>query len=91
MKRYVICAATEFPPGTRRIVDAGGRSIGVLNVKGRYFALRNSCPHQGAPLCLGRIGGTKVATKPYEYEYGREDEADGVLYCEIESGDEASG
>jgi nitrite reductase/ring-hydroxylating ferredoxin subunit len=69
---------SELPPGSRRIVDADGRSIGVLNVRGRLYALRNSCPHQGAPLCLGKVGGTKVATRPYEYEYGREDE---IIKC----------
>ena len=31
----------------------GGRSIGVFNVGGEYYALRNRCPHQGGPLCEG--------------------------------------
>ena len=33
-----------------------GRSIGVFNVDGEYFALRNRCPHQGGPLCEGTPG-----------------------------------
>lgn len=36
-------------------VSIGGRSIGVFNVDGRYYAIRNRCPHQGAELCLGRV------------------------------------
>jgi nitrite reductase/ring-hydroxylating ferredoxin subunit len=55
-KLYVVADAAAFPPGTRRIVDLGGRSIGVFNVDGRYFAIRNRCPHQGGPLCRGRTG-----------------------------------
>jgi nitrite reductase/ring-hydroxylating ferredoxin subunit len=29
----------------RRIVEVGGRSIGVLNVHGQSYARRNRCPH----------------------------------------------
>jgi nitrite reductase/ring-hydroxylating ferredoxin subunit len=78
MKRYVIARQSDFPAGTRRIVDADGRSIGVLNIEGQYYALRNRCPHQGAPLCLGRIGGTTTASQPYEYIYSRENE---IIKC----------
>ena len=70
---HVICPADELPPGSRKIVDIGGRSIGVFNVGGELFAIRNSCPHQGAPLCLGTIGGTMLPSDPHEYVYGLED------------------
>lgn len=50
-----MCRASELPPGERRIVDVGGISIGVFNVKGTYYALFNRCPHKGAQLCLGIV------------------------------------
>jgi nitrite reductase (NADH) small subunit len=78
MKRYLVARVTDLPPGSRRIVTVGGRSIGVFNIRGRLFALRNRCPHQGAPLCLGRIKGTTLSGKPYEYVYGRDDE---IIQC----------
>ncbi len=78
MQRHVIARLGEFPPGSRRIVEVDGRSIGVLNVDGRFFALRNRCPHQGAPLCLGPIGGTNTATKPYELVFCQDDE---IIKC----------
>ena len=53
-KRHVVARVADIPPGERLIVDIAGRSIGVFNVDGRFYALRNSCPHQGGPLCLGR-------------------------------------
>lgn len=53
--RYVVCRADELGPGQRRIVNLGGRSIGVFNVGGRYYALYNRCPHKGAPLCEGIV------------------------------------
>ena len=52
----------------------GRFSIGVFNINGEFFALRNYCPHQGAPLCLGIVSGTTLPGEPYTYEYGRENE-----------------
>jgi 3-phenylpropionate/trans-cinnamate dioxygenase ferredoxin subunit len=72
MTDYVVGRANEIPPGARKIVEVGGRSIGVFNVEGRFYALRNSCPHQGAPLCLGSIQGTYEESSPGEYLWGRE-------------------
>ena len=46
-------ASDEIPPGSRKIVEVDGRSIGVFNVDGEFLALRNRCPHQGGPLCEG--------------------------------------
>jgi nitrite reductase (NADH) small subunit len=70
---HVVCALAELPPGTRRIVEIGGRSIGVFNVGGTLYAIRNLCPHRGAPLCLGTIGGTMMPSDPHTYVYGLED------------------
>jgi 3-phenylpropionate/trans-cinnamate dioxygenase ferredoxin subunit len=78
MGRHVIGRVSEVSPGERRIVEAEGRSIGVFNVGGRFYALRNSCPHQAAPLCLGAIKGMTMPSKPGEYVWGREGE---ILRC----------
>lgn len=78
MGRCVVGRLSEFAPGTRKIVTVGGRSIGVFNIRGQFYALRNRCPHQGAPLCLGRVKGTTISSKPYEYVYGRDQE---IIQC----------
>jgi nitrite reductase/ring-hydroxylating ferredoxin subunit len=78
MGRHIIGRVSELPPGERRIVDVEGRSIGIFNVHGQYYALRNRCPHQGAPLCLGAIKGMALPSKPSEYLWGREGE---ILRC----------
>jgi nitrite reductase (NADH) small subunit len=69
---HVICTADELPPGSRRIVTIDGRSIGVFNVEGELYAIRNSCPHRGAPLCEGTLGGTMLPSDPHTYVYGLE-------------------
>jgi len=69
---------TELPPSSRRIVSVNGREIGVFNVKGKYYALRNLCPHQSAPLCLGELTGLTVSDEPGEIEWTRDGE---ILRC----------
>ncbi len=78
MGRHVVGRASELPPGARIIVEVEGRSIGVFNVHGRYYALRNRCPHQAAPLCLGAIKGMTLPSKPGEYVWARDGE---ILRC----------
>ena len=74
MARHVIGTIDEIPPGTRKIVEIGGRSIGVFNVNGEFFALRNRCPHQGGPLCLGNLSGLTESPLPGEYHLTRDGE-----------------
>ena len=50
----------------------------MFNVGGRYHALRNVCPHQGAPLCEGPLTGTALPGPPGTFRYGQEGE---ILRC----------
>lgn len=74
MKRHVICKAADLPLGSRKIVEVDGKSIGIFNVKGNYYALRNVCPHQMAPLCLGKVTGYSEPSKVGEFKWAREGE-----------------
>jgi 3-phenylpropionate/trans-cinnamate dioxygenase ferredoxin subunit len=40
-------------PGEMRLVEAGGRTIGVYNCGGRLFAIEDRCSHDDGPLCEG--------------------------------------
>ena len=78
MARFIVAEANEIPPGGRKIVEVGGRSLGIFNIGGEYFALRNRCPHQGGPLCEGKIFGLISADVPGAIEYSRPGE---ILTC----------
>jgi len=67
--KYVVGKAEELSPGNRKIVRVEGRSIGVFNVNGEYFAIRNRCPHQGAALCEGKLWGALKSDAPGQFEY----------------------
>jgi 3-phenylpropionate/trans-cinnamate dioxygenase ferredoxin subunit len=69
---------SQFPIGGVKVVEVGKRSIGVFNLEGRFYALRNVCPHEAAPVCLGQIGGTMLPSRPQQYEFGMDGH---VLRC----------
>ena len=89
-KKYVACRSSDLPLGERVILNLDGKSIGLFNIGGRFYALHNRCPHTGGPLCLGPITGTALPTTERKFEYGREGS---ILRCawhgwefEIETG-----
>lgn len=75
---FVSIPVDELPVGTVKIVDVGGKEIGVFNVGGEFYAYLNWCPHQYAPVCLGEIGGTNEPSAPGEFCFSRDGE---VLRC----------
>ncbi len=77
-RRYAVAKVDELPPGGRKLVEIDGKSVGVFNVKGQFVAVLNVCPHELAPVCLGRVGGTTLPSAPGEYTWGREGE---ILAC----------
>jgi nitrite reductase/ring-hydroxylating ferredoxin subunit len=74
MARYAVGRISEFTPGSRKIVSIAGRSIGIFFVNGEFFAVQNRCPHAGAPLCEGSLGGVAKSSEPGQYEYIRPNE-----------------
>lgn len=78
MARHIVAAVGEIPPGGRKIIQVAGLSIGIFNLDGEFFALRNRCPHQGGPLCEGKTWGALQARVPGQVEYSRAGE---ILTC----------
>jgi nitrite reductase (NADH) small subunit len=74
MKRYLVSTTSELAPGSKKIIEAGGRSVGVYNINGAYYAIRNLCPHQSAALCAGITTSLITANMPGEFCFEREGE-----------------
>ena len=77
-RNFPVATLDEIPPGSRKLVEVEGRSIGVFNVHGQFVAVLNVCPHELAPVCRGRVGGTTLPSAPGEFCWGREGE---ILAC----------
>jgi 3-phenylpropionate/trans-cinnamate dioxygenase ferredoxin subunit len=69
--RWLVARVEDVPEGERLIVDVGGRSVGIFNVEGRFYALLNRCPHRGAELCKGDVLDLVVAERPGEVRLER--------------------
>ncbi|MFC4597414.1 Rieske (2Fe-2S) protein [Cohnella hongkongensis] len=74
MTKYFVGKASDLPPGSKQMIEAGGRSVGVYNINGTYHAIRNLCPHQGAPLCSGHTTALVTSSGPGNFSYEREGE-----------------
>lgn len=71
MSKHIVARVNEIPAGGRKIVEINGRSIGIFNINGEFFALLNRCPHEGAELCTGTVTGLRQSEKPGEYQWNR--------------------
>lgn len=55
MDVVLVGAEEEFAEGSKRVVLAAGKEVGVFRLDGQFYAWLNTCPHQGGPVCQGRI------------------------------------
>ncbi|TXK68953.1 Rieske (2Fe-2S) protein [Paenibacillus sp. N3.4] len=74
MTRHLVGNVSECTPGSKKIIEVGGRSIGIYNINGEYYAIRNLCPHQGAALCTGTTSAFITSSSPGEFCFEREGE-----------------
>lgn len=45
----------DFDDPGKKVVQVGEEEYGVFRLGGDFFAWRNECPHQGGPVCQGRL------------------------------------
>lgn len=71
--------ADAFPLDEFRIVTVSGRDIGILRrADGRVHAVRNRCPHKGAPMCAFPPTGTMLPGPPDALVWGHDGD---ILRC----------
>ena len=63
----------EIPEGEGRAFEVDGRMIAVILDGGRYYAIDDHCPHQGAPLCDGMVEGKTVTCSFHGWRFSLED------------------
>ncbi len=78
MAQHIVAQVGDIPPGGRKIVRVAGREVGIFNLEGTLYALKNVCAHQGARVCLGKVVGTTLPSDVYEFTFGLEGR---VLRC----------
>lgn len=61
MAEHRVGAVEDIPEGAVVTVDVDGVEVGVLRTGGQLHAYENRCPHQGGPVCYGRVIGRQEA------------------------------
>src|ERR671934_2576135 len=60
--RYRVCGMDALQPGEKRGFEVNGRPIVLVRaLDGSFHALTDICPHQGARLSGGHLGGAIVS------------------------------
>jgi len=77
-ERIPVARLDEIPVGGVKIVQVAGKEIGIFRTPDGFSALKNVCPHRGAPLCQGEVTGTFAPSRPREYLWVRDGE---ILRC----------
>ncbi|MBB4124258.1 Rieske (2Fe-2S) protein [Martelella radicis] len=67
MTDHIICKVDEIPEGKAKRVEVAGRVIAIFNLGDRFAAITNTCPHEGAELCHGRVAALVNADGPGAY------------------------
>lgn len=60
---------SEVPGFSSRAVNLSGRSILLVNSKGRFYACDNECPHQGSPLSGGIVKDGFISCPRHGYRF----------------------
>ena len=76
--RHHVGQASAIREGTCHVITVADEEIGVYKVDGEIHAIRNFCPHRGAPICSGMISGTMLPSDVGQFVYGLEGQ---VISC----------
>ena len=65
LKKVRLGALDDFAMGKFTMRKIGSREIGIIRLRdGTFRAVLNSCPHKGAAICKGFVGGTWPPSAP---------------------------
>jgi nitrite reductase (NADH) small subunit len=70
---HTVARVGEIAEGHGIPVEVEGRVIAVFLHEGRYFAIDDACPHQGAPLCDGIVFDRSVTCTWHGWRFSLED------------------
>ena len=50
-----VASRKDIPKGEGRMFEVNGRRVAVFNSDGKFYAIDNTCEHQGGPLAEGEL------------------------------------
>ena len=55
MKVFRVGEVSDFKNRDKKIVIIDDQEVGIFRINDNFFAWKNQCPHQGGPVCQGRL------------------------------------
>lgn len=59
--------------GERVFLDVGGKFLILFNIEGQFYAIEDSCPHQGASLFSGKLEGCMIQCSAHGLRFNLKD------------------
>ena len=56
-----LCKVSDIPDPGKKTFELGDRFVVLFHVGGRFYALDDSCTHDGGPLGEGTLSGFEIA------------------------------
>jgi nitrite reductase (NADH) small subunit/3-phenylpropionate/trans-cinnamate dioxygenase ferredoxin subunit len=70
---HTVAKVGEIPEGMGRAFDVDGVMVAVFLEGGKYYAIEDYCPHQGAPLSDGILFDKSVTCTWHGWRFSLED------------------
>lgn len=67
-----LCNVDDVEDDEAHVGDVDGTSVAVFYIDGEYFAIDNTCPHQGGPLNEGKVENECVYCPWHGWEFDLE-------------------
>lgn len=55
-----VAVVNEIASGQAKFVEVGGHKIALFNIDDTFYAIADTCTHQGGPLSEGAVAGSEV-------------------------------
>lgn len=64
-----VASVSEIAAGQGKVIELADKTIAVFNCDGTFYAIDNTCKHQGGPLGEGDLAGTVVTCPWHGWTY----------------------
>jgi nitrite reductase (NADH) small subunit len=67
-----VASVNDLKAGEGKPIEVNGKTIALFNIDGRFYAIDNTCKHQGGPLGEGTCEGIIVTCPWHGWQYNVE-------------------
>lgn len=60
---------SEIPPGKAKAIHLEKFKVAVFNIDGKFYAIKDACPHAEYPLAKGVLHGDVVACSSHNWQF----------------------